>query len=61
MPTGMSTECEVCNRRFDLVAGGACVKCKRALCFRHLHGSWVQRLLVDFGAAPVCVACRRGA
>jgi hypothetical protein len=61
MPTGMSTECEACGRRFDLVAGGACMKCKRALCFMHLHGSWVRRLMVDFGAAPVCVSCRQGA
>lgn len=61
MGTEMGTECDVCGRRFDLVSGGACVQCRKALCFRHLHGSWLRRLFVDFGAAPVCVACRHSA
>jgi hypothetical protein len=61
MPSGIATECDLCGRRFDLVSGGACAKCKRALCFKHLHGSWVRRLMVDFGVAPVCVECRHGA
>lgn len=58
LPSEMSTECEVCNRRFDLVKGGACQKCRRVLCPTHLHGSWGRRLLVDLGAAPICTECR---
>lgn len=61
MPSGIVTECDQCQRRFDIASGGACSKCRLALCFTHLHGSWVRRLMVDFGVAPVCVACRRGA
>jgi hypothetical protein len=38
MHTEMGTECEVCGARFDLVAGGLCVRCGKALCPRHLHG-----------------------
>jgi FYVE-type zinc finger protein len=58
LPTEMSTECDACGRRFDLVKGGACKQCGRILCERHLHGSLVRRLLVDLGAKPVCVQCR---
>ena len=47
------------QRRFDLVSGGACVRCKRILCAQHLHGSWIRRLIVDFGSAPICCDCRR--
>jgi hypothetical protein len=57
----MATECDVCGRRFDLIAGGACVRCRKILCERHLHGSWLRRLLVDFGADPICCACRQAA
>ena len=58
--TEMSTECEACDRRFDLVSGGVCLECKRILCFQHLHGSWTRRLATDFGARVVCVRCRGG-
>ena len=58
--TEMSTECERCGLRFDLIAGGACISCRRVLCGVHLHGSWLRRLMVDFGAQPVCLECRRG-
>jgi hypothetical protein len=61
MHSEMATECDVCGQRFDLVAGGACVRCRQVLCARHLHGSWVRRLMVDFGSEPVCMACRRPA
>jgi hypothetical protein len=57
--TEMATECDVCKRRFDLVSGGACARCKRVLCSQHLHGSWMRRLIADFGTAPICVDCRR--
>jgi len=58
MPSEIATDCDLCGVRFHLNAGGACVKCRRALCARHLHGSWLRRLLVDLGAAPLCVECR---
>ena len=56
----MGTDCDVCGRRFDLVKGGVCTRCRRVLCGEHLHGSLVRRLLVDFGAEPTCVQCRAG-
>ena len=56
--TEMATDCEICGVRFDLIAGGACSRCRRVLCGQHLYGSWVRRLMVDFGAPAVCVACR---
>lgn len=58
LATELSADCEVCGRRFDLIKGGACHQCKRVLCAPHLHGSWARRLLVDLGAAPLCVQCR---
>lgn len=60
MPAEIGMECDVCGRRFDIVSGGACARCRKALCSTHLHGSWVRRLLVDLGADPVCVTCRHG-
>jgi hypothetical protein len=59
--TEMATECDVCGLRFDLISGGACLRCRKILCSRHLHGSWLRRLLVDFGADPICCACRQAA
>lgn len=60
LETQITTECDACHARVDLVKGGVCTRCKRVLCARHLHGSWARRLLVDLGAAPVCPACRAG-
>lgn len=57
--TDLGTECDVCGRRFDLIAGGTCVRCRKILCGAHLHGTWLRRLAVDFGAQPICVACRQ--
>jgi hypothetical protein len=59
--TEMATECDVCGLRFDLISGGACLRCRKILCATHLHGSWLRRLLVDFGADPICCACRQAA
>ena len=56
----VTTECDQCDLRFDVVQGGVCADCRRILCFTHLHGSWVQRLRVDLGARTVCVQCRGG-
>lgn len=58
LQTEMATECDACGARFDLVKGGVCMQCRRVLCSRHLHGSFVRRLLVDLGAEVRCVACR---
>jgi len=54
----MRTECEVCARRFDVMKGGVCERCRRILCERHLHGSWARRLVADVSGANVCVDCR---
>lgn len=56
--TNMRTDCDVCGVHFDMVKGGVCDRCRRVLCARHLHGSFVRRLLVDLGVAPVCLDCR---
>lgn len=57
-PANMGTECDVCGVHFSVMKGGACAKCRRALCANHLYGSFFRRLLVDLGAEPVCVQCR---
>ena len=54
----MRTECEVCGRRFDLMKGGICELCRRILCERHLHGSWVRRIIADVRGTHLCVECR---
>jgi hypothetical protein len=59
MKSEMATECDDCGERFDLVSGGACFRCRKVLCSRHLHGSWIRRLMVDFGTEPVCTSCRQ--
>jgi hypothetical protein len=56
--TEMATDCDECGGRVDLLKGGACVRCRRILCFRHLHGSFVRRLATDLGAQMLCVRCR---
>jgi hypothetical protein len=55
------TQCEECRATVDLSRAGACIRCRRILCNTHLHGSFVRRMLVDFGAEPVCVKCRESA
>ena len=52
------TQCEECKLTFDLSRLGACARCRRVLCNAHLHGSFVRRLLVDFGAEAACLKCR---
>ena len=54
----ISTDCDQCRGRVDLLKGGVCTRCRRILCYRHLHGSWVRRLLADLGAGTICVQCR---
>jgi hypothetical protein len=41
--------------------GGVCAKCRRVLCYRHLHGSWVRRIIADVTGNDICVDCRRAA
>lgn len=52
------TDCDQCRGRVDLLKGGVCTRCRRILCYRHLHGSWLRRLLADLGAETICVQCR---
>jgi len=54
----VSTDCDQCGGRVDLLKGGVCTRCRRILCYRHLHGSWLRRLLADLGARTICVQCR---
>jgi len=56
--SNLATDCDECGGRVDLIKGGACVRCRRILCFTHLHGSFVRRLVADLGAQPICVRCR---
>jgi hypothetical protein len=57
--TDLQTECDACNARFDLVSGGVCEQCKRILCARHLHGSWLRRMRHELGGKAICVKCRK--
>jgi hypothetical protein len=57
--TTLSTDCDACGGRVDMIQGGVCTNCRRILCFRHLHGSWTQRIATELGVKTVCVACRR--
>ena len=59
-PTDLSTECDACGTRIDLITGGTCERCERILCERHLHGSWWRRMVHEFRRPITCVACRRG-
>jgi hypothetical protein len=54
----LATDCDECGGRVDVVIGGACVRCRRILCFRHLHGSFARRLAADLWSEPICVRCR---
>ena len=54
----ISTDCDRCGGAVDMIKGGACVTCRRILCYTHLHGSMARRLLTDLGADVVCVECR---
>jgi hypothetical protein len=54
----VSTDCDQCRGRVDLLKGGVCTRCRRILCYQHLHGSWLRRLLADLGAGTICVQCR---
>ena len=44
----------------DLLKGGVCTRCRRILCYTHLHGSWLHRLMADLRNESVCVECRAG-
>jgi hypothetical protein len=56
----VSTDCDQCHGRVDLIKGGVCTNCRRILCYNHLHGSFWRRLVTDLGASTVCVQCRAG-
>ena len=54
----VTTDCDQCSGRVDLIKGGVCPRCRRILCYRHLHGSWLRRLIADIGGNGTCVQCR---
>ena len=54
----ITTDCDQCSGRVDMLKGGVCLRCRRILCYRHLHGSFVQRLVADVRGTAVCVRCR---
>jgi hypothetical protein len=54
----LATQCDTCGGRVDLVRGGVCTSCRQILCYAHLYGSWVRRLLADLGGETQCVRCR---
>ena len=56
----VTTDCDQCHGRVDLLKGGVCPRCNRILCYRHLHGSWWRRLVADLGAPLLCARCRSG-
>lgn len=58
--TDLGTNCDACDAHLDLMTGGVCERCRRILCSRHLHGSWLRRMVHEFRRPVVCVACRRG-
>jgi hypothetical protein len=59
-PSDITTDCDRCGGRVDLLKGGVCTRCRRILCYTHLHGSWLRRLLADLRNENVCVDCRVG-
>lgn len=57
----IAATCEECQRSFEPLSGGACARCKRLLCGRHLRG-WRPAVFALFERArPECVRCRRAA
>jgi hypothetical protein len=54
----ITTDCDQCGGRVDMLKGGVCERCRRILCYRDLHGSWTRRLIADLGAGTTCVRCR---
>lgn len=58
--TQVTTDCDQCHGRVDLIKGGVCVHCRRILCQNHLHGSLARRLFADLTGKAICVQCRAG-
>jgi len=54
------TQCDECQQEFPVNTGGVCDHCRRILCNRHLHGSFLRRIAISFGAPYRCVSCRAG-
>jgi hypothetical protein len=58
--TDLRLDCDACGAAFDLMTGGTCERCRRILCERHLHGSWLVRMVHEFRRPVTCVRCRAG-
>jgi hypothetical protein len=58
LPSDISTDCDRCGGRVDLLKGGVCTRCRRILCYTHLHGSWWRRLIADLRNESICIECR---
>jgi hypothetical protein len=54
------TRCDECEKPFPVNTGGVCDNCRRILCDKHLHGSFLRRIVIAFGAPSRCVDCRAG-
>ena len=54
----ITTDCDECGGRADMLKGGVCTRCRRILCYRHLHGAFLRRLLADLTGRTTCVRCR---
>lgn len=54
----ITTDCDECGGRVDLLKGGVCTECKRILCYRHLHGSWLRQFAADIRGPTICMSCR---
>ena len=59
--TNLRIDCDACGTHFDLMTGGTCERCRRILCARHLHGSWLMRMVHEFRRPVTCVDCRANA
>ena len=55
--TDLRLDCDACGVHFDLMTGGTCERCRRILCRRHLHGSWLRRMRHELGGPSLCARC----
>ncbi|MEP7324416.1 MAG: hypothetical protein ABI836_00580 [Gemmatimonadota bacterium] len=51
--------CTTCDTHYEHTEGGACAKCERVFCGKHLHGPWAWWRRRQQGYRPVCRQCRQ--